>query len=501
MDDLDGLHPRVFGGRYRLLERLGTGGMAVVWRGYDEVLRRRVAVKVVTVERAATPQFTSRLRTEARSAAGLTHPNITSVFDYGEENLADGSVMPYLVMELVEGPTLSACWAAGGGRLPWPDAVDVCAQVAAGLAAAHARGIVHCDITPNNIILSDAGPKILDFGISTLSGAAVEGLDGELVGTAYYIAPERIGGDSVSAAADVYSLGLLLYRSLSGRLPWPPVDEQEALLHHLQTPPAPLPPIDGLPADVEQLCLRCLAKDPQDRPSSTELADALGTWAAIRSVAAVGVSAEPRTTMLAAIGGNGPLTQAGTRLDLGRWTGPVVAARRRPFVAAAVLAVILAAAAAPWLLSASKARVANSGEEPQASTCVVSYAIRSDAKHRLEATLTIESSQERPASRWELAFTSPGDQRISAVTPATVRQQDGRVFLRAARPLGPAHGGLALNVSGTSRTRAAAPTDFALDGQPCRTTSVAPMPTPSDDDDGSSGSNSGSGKGKGKGND
>ncbi|WP_346537647.1 serine/threonine-protein kinase [Micromonospora sp. DPT] len=154
--------------RYRLLDRLGAGGMSVIWRAHDEVLGRDVAVKLLSPHLAADPQLLHRIRAEARAAARLRHPNIVEVYDYGEAADGDGPPVPYVVMEVVEGRSLAQLLT--GGPLPWRVAVLVCAQVAAALAAAHGRGIVHRDIKPGNVMVAGAGVKLVDFGISATSG-------------------------------------------------------------------------------------------------------------------------------------------------------------------------------------------------------------------------------------------------------------------------------------------------------------------------------------------
>ncbi|WP_084556431.1 protein kinase domain-containing protein [Couchioplanes caeruleus] len=266
-------------GRYRLVERLGAGGMSVVWRGFDEVLGRQVAVKVLPPSTSADPSFRRRLRAEAQAAARLSHPHITNVYDYGEATTVDGEPVPYVVMELVDGESLAAVLARSR-RLPWPAAVRVTSEVAAALAAAHARGIVHRDVTPANVMLTPAGAKVVDFGISALIGENDIDPDGSLLGTPAYLAPERLEGGQVSPATDVYAVGLLIYRSLIGQLPWDVGTTTALLRAHQYTEPEPLPPVEGLPAAVSALIARCLEKRPSDRPSSAELAHVLGTVSA-----------------------------------------------------------------------------------------------------------------------------------------------------------------------------------------------------------------------------
>jgi serine/threonine protein kinase len=193
------------GDRYRLVERLGTGGMSVVWRAHDKVLGRAVAVKVLSPQLAGDSAFRDRLRQEALAAARLCHPHITGIFDFGESPLDEHRTVPYVVMELNDGESVSARLGRQG-PLPWHDAVVIAAEVASALATAHARGVVHRDVTPANVMLTGAGAKVVDFGISALVGQRDAAPDGSLLGTPAYLAPERLGGGPVSPAADVYAL-------------------------------------------------------------------------------------------------------------------------------------------------------------------------------------------------------------------------------------------------------------------------------------------------------
>jgi serine/threonine-protein kinase len=252
------------GGRYRLIERIGTGGASAVWRGRDERLGRTVAVKLLGPEREG-----SELIREARAAARLSNRHIGTVYDVGETT--DGSA--FLVMEFIAGQSLAQ--RLKEGVLSWRSALQLCAEVADGLSATHAAGLVHRDVKPANVMLCPTGAKLVDFGISAEIGEpADEAPDGCVVGTPAYVSPERLAGSPALPAADVYALGLLLYRALTGWLPWD-VDSRSAVLRaHLLTEPAPLPPIPGLPAEVAEDCTRCLAKDPARRPTAADLADA-----------------------------------------------------------------------------------------------------------------------------------------------------------------------------------------------------------------------------------
>ncbi|MBM0278858.1 serine/threonine protein kinase, partial [Micromonospora sp. STR1s_6] len=243
--------------------------MAVVHRAYDEVLERDVAVKVLIASDANARQ---RIRGEAKAAARLSHPHVTSVYDYGESSL-DGVEVPFVVMELLGGRTLEQRLVAG--PLPPRAALRVCAEVAAALAAAHDQGLVHRDIKPGNVMLTPTGAKVLDFGIAAGAGEPEIDFEGRLLGTPAYLAPERLLAGEVLPASDVYALGLLLYRVLTGRLPWPAEAQSGMLRAHTPVEPAPLPPIDGVPPEVNRLYRWCLARDPADRPPAREAARTL----------------------------------------------------------------------------------------------------------------------------------------------------------------------------------------------------------------------------------
>jgi hypothetical protein len=270
-------------GRYRLVEKLGTGGMSVVWRGYDETLGRDVAVKVLSPKLAEDRTFRDRLRQEALAAARLCHPHITGIHDFGEARIAEELTVPFVVMELNDGESLGAR-IGRQGSLDWREAVIITAEVASALATAHARGVVHRDVTPANVMITGAGAKVVDFGISAVVGQRDAGPDGSLLGTPAYLAPERLGGASVSPATDVYALGLLLYRALTGRMPWPAENTAEALRAHLYSDPEPIPDLPGMPAGVADMCLRCLAKNPAARPGAAEVARALAATVGLRPI-------------------------------------------------------------------------------------------------------------------------------------------------------------------------------------------------------------------------
>ncbi|MDG4841364.1 serine/threonine-protein kinase [Micromonospora sp. WMMD967] len=268
------LHPgRLLARRYRLLDQIGAGGMSVIWRARDEVLDRLVALKVLAPSLAADARFRGMVREEARAAAQLVHPHLTSVHDYGETVDPDGSITSFVVMELLDGEELELRLTEG--PLPWAEAVQVGAQVAEALAAAHRLGIVHRDITPANVMMTGTGVKVLDFGIATRIGAPDEDEDGETFGTPAYVAPERLDGAPAQPSTDVYSLGVLLYEALTGRVPYP-ADTWEQLSAALADgPPPTLAELPELPPPVARICLRSLARDPADRPTARQVATVL----------------------------------------------------------------------------------------------------------------------------------------------------------------------------------------------------------------------------------
>ena len=266
-------------GRYRLDARLGAGGMSVVWRGHDLVLDREVAVKVLAGTAAASPAARERVRSEAQAAARLWHPHVTNVYDYGESPGDDGDPVPYVVMELLPGRTLSERLAEG--PLSAPNALRTLAEVAAALAAAHAQDVVHRDVKPSNVMLTPSGAKVVDFGIAAVVGSAELDGDGLLLGTPAYLAPERLTAGQVTAASDVYALGLLIHRVLTNRLPWLVETTTAMLKAHVYAEPTPLPPVEGVPPEVNELCDRCLAKEPSDRPTAEEAATILAAAAGL----------------------------------------------------------------------------------------------------------------------------------------------------------------------------------------------------------------------------
>src|SRR6266487_4671556 len=251
-------------GRYRLVHRLACGGMGQVWRAQDTILERPVAVKLLSSELTEDPAFLRRFRIEARSTAALSHPGIASVFDYGETG--EPNPTAYLVMELVEGAPLSAVLAREG-RLDPERVLDVVAQAARALGAAHQAGLVHRDVKPSNLLIRrDGVVKVTDFGIARMIGEAPRSEVGLVVGTAAYLSPDQVACRPVTPASDVYALGVVAYECLAGQRPFTGEHPVALALAHRRSPPPPLP--DDVPHPVRELVARAMAKAPGARPPS-----------------------------------------------------------------------------------------------------------------------------------------------------------------------------------------------------------------------------------------
>ena len=277
--DLDSL----LGGRYRLVRQVAQGGMATVWEGYDTVLARAVAIKVLHAHLATDRLFLERFRREAIAAARLSHPNVVATFDAG--SAADGAA--FIVMELVRGITLRQ-FLTEHGQLPPPLAVGIALQIADALAHAHAAGLIHRDIKPANVLVCDTDAsavprvKVTDFGIA--KAAEGLGLDltrtGTVLGTPKYLSPEQIEGREPDARADLYSLGVVLFEMLAGRAPFMGPTDMATAVQHLNAPPPRLSGIcPGVSLELDRLVAELLAKRPEDRPAS-----AAAVYRGLRSV-------------------------------------------------------------------------------------------------------------------------------------------------------------------------------------------------------------------------
>jgi beta-lactam-binding protein with PASTA domain/tRNA A-37 threonylcarbamoyl transferase component Bud32 len=265
----DTLINTLFDGRYRILRKLGTGGMANVYLAEDEVLGRRVAIKILNDRHAGDDQFVERFRREAKNAASLSHPNIVSIYDRGE---AEGTY--YIAMEYLDGRSLKEQIVARGPA-PIHLAVDYARQILAAIRFAHRHGIVHRDIKPHNVLVDGEGRlKVTDFGIAR-AGASQMTEAGSIIGTAQYLSPEQAKGAPVDQTSDLYSVGVVLYELLTGVVPFSGDTPVEIAMKHLST--VPVPPSArraDVPRDLDLVVMRALAKDPSERYQSAEEMDA-----------------------------------------------------------------------------------------------------------------------------------------------------------------------------------------------------------------------------------
>jgi len=276
-------------GKYRVLEALGRGGMAQVYRAYHPQLDRYVAIKVLRSDLVEHEEFLARFRREAHAVSGLRHPNIVQVFDF---DVQDETY--YMVMELLEGDTLRARlneYRARGERMPLPEILRILADVLNGLGYAHSEGIIHRDIKPANIMLTKRGQAVVtDFGIAQIVGSTQYTVSGALMGTLSYMAPEQGLKGHCDSRSDIYSLGIVFYEMLTGYTPFDADTPLAILMKHLNDPlPLPSQVDPSLPAALEHIVLKALAKDPDDR-----FQDAAAMAAALQQAAEAGVPDGPR---------------------------------------------------------------------------------------------------------------------------------------------------------------------------------------------------------------
>jgi len=250
-----------FGGRYQLSTRVAIGGMGEVWEATDLVIGRTVAIKILKDEYLGDPGFLERFRAEARHAALVNHEGIANVFDYGEE---EGSA--YLVMELVPGEAMSTVLERDR-VLPTDKVLDIVAQTASALQAAHAAGLVHRDIKPGNLLVTpDGRVKITDFGIARIADQVPLTATGQVMGTVQYLSPEQASGHPASPSTDIYSLGIVAYEALAGRRPFTGESQVAIAMAQINEQPPDLPPTVSEP--VRRLVLSCIAKKPGERPAT-----------------------------------------------------------------------------------------------------------------------------------------------------------------------------------------------------------------------------------------
>ena len=260
------MEQKIIGNRYQILESIGTGGMAEVYRAFDTFLNREVAVKILRAQYTDDEGFVSRFRQEAQSAARLIHPNIVNVYDVGRDEDAY-----YIIMEYVKGKTLKELISEVGALDPMT-AVIIAHGIASALKHAHSRGIIHCDIKPHNILLDENNnPKVADFGIARAITTATMTYTTSVVGSVHYLSPEQVRGEKVSAQSDLYSLGILLFEMLTGCLPYTaetPV--AVALMHVRERMPLVREVNSEVPPVLEKVVAKALAKDQQERYASAE---------------------------------------------------------------------------------------------------------------------------------------------------------------------------------------------------------------------------------------
>jgi serine/threonine-protein kinase len=269
MTTFDTLINMLFDGRYRIVRKLGSGGMADVYLAEDEELGRRIAIKILNDRHANDDSFVERFRREAKNAAGLSHPNIVSIYDRGE---AEGTY--YIAMEYLDGRSLKELVVARG-PLPIEDAIAATRQVLAALRFAHRKGVVHRDIKPHNVMAdADGRLKVTDFGIAR-AGVSQMTEAGSIIGTAQYLSPEQARGAPVDQRSDLYSVGIVLYEMLTGTTPFTGESPVEIAMKHLSDPPRP-PSVErpDIPPDLDMIVLRALAKNPDDRFQTAEEMDA-----------------------------------------------------------------------------------------------------------------------------------------------------------------------------------------------------------------------------------
>ncbi|MGI9084023.1 MAG: protein kinase domain-containing protein [Aeromicrobium sp.] len=290
-------------GRYRIEKPIAAGGMGEVWQGIDEVLGRTVSVKFLHPQFASDENFLERMLREARAASAVNHPGVVAVYDFGRIDPDDGLTMSYIVMELVDGPSLSQIMLEDPP--PVEQTLKILQQTAAALHAAHQAGVVHRDVKPGNILLAPNGSvKLTDFGIARSHDASTITESGSITGTAHYLSPEQAAGETATERSDLYSLGVVIYSLLNGAVPFDRDGPVAIALAHIQDAPPPLPP--EIPSLVADLVMSLLEKDPDARPRDAaavaeQAALLLGGGSPTELVAPVGAGIDPEATAVTTV--------------------------------------------------------------------------------------------------------------------------------------------------------------------------------------------------------
>jgi len=419
-----------FGGRYQLSSRVAIGGMGEVWQATDLVIGRTVAIKILKDEYLGDPGFLERFRAEARHAALVNHEGIANVFDYGEE---DGSA--YLVMELVPGEALSAILERER-VLPVDRVLDIVAQTAMALQAAHAAGLVHRDIKPGNLLITpDGRVKITDFGIARIADQVPLTATGQVMGTVQYLSPEQASGHPASPTTDIYSLGIVAYEALAGRRPFTGESQVAIAMAQINETPPELP--NTVPEPVRNLVYACIAKNPADRPgSAAHLAraaqalrrgDVEAAAAAVPGIlggghaATVGPNYGQNTQATRVLPSNGPVSTPTLPTETKRrspWTWPLVAL-------VSLLAVVLIGTIIALLASPPSGPTTPTSSAPSSSAPSSPAPSASSDRVKLDDTELLGRTQDVVAARLtELGLQL--DARVGTVAPT--EDQEGLAY-------------------------------------------------------------------------
>ena len=383
--------------------------MSEVWAAHDDELGRRVAIKLL-----APDADTARFEREARAFASLAHPNVTQLYDYGEE---DGR--PYMVLEHLGGGTLEGRLRAGR-PLPDDEAFEIAAGIAAGLAHAHARGVVHRDLKPANVLFDDEGrPKLADFGIARMAaGGGTLTEAGTVLGTAAYISPEQAAGAPATAASDVYSFGVILSRMLTGRLPFESSDPMQLVMQHRDAAP---PPIESVRPDAPPLlaatAAAALAKDPRRRPADgAELLADLGIPAAAGPTTLAGAA-----TQVLPVASAPPIVATRVTEAGGPVAYPEPPRRNRTPIAVAVLLLLaLAGGALAYEVTRPTSTPADTSSVPPVTLPTTSQTTATTAPTTsTEATTTASTTTEATTAPTTTARPTTTQQQTTATAPTT----------------------------------------------------------------------------------